>query len=85
MSMLKLYTIRDVRTSAHNRPIALQNRAVLERSLLDALQDPSSNLSQHPEDYQLFCVGEFDQDTGDIIACPPEFLFNLQDLIKESE
>lgn len=80
MAILKVYSLRDVRTEAFMRPMFVQNQKVIERVMEDGLRDESSNLSRHPEDYQLYYLGEFDEDTGKIDSVPPEFLFNVNQM-----
>ena len=77
---LEIYVLRDVRTEAYLKPMFLQNRAVLERAVLDAKQDGESLLAKHPEDYQVFHLGVYDDSNGEIAAVPPTHLFNVLDL-----
>ena len=74
---LKIYAIRDVRTEAFLKPMFLQNAAVLERALLDAKNDENSTLSIHPQDYQVFKLGTYNDNTGEITAEAPTFMFNV--------
>lgn len=80
MATLKIYALRDIRTEAFNRPMFLQNEAVLDRSIRDAMQDENSLLCSHPEDYQLFELGEYDEETGQITPVAPTHKFNIIDL-----
>ena len=80
MSVLKIYALRDVRTQAYMRPMFLQNDAVLDRSVRDAMLDENSLLCSHPEDYQVFRLGEYDDNTGKITPCDPTHMFNVVDL-----
>jgi hypothetical protein len=81
---LKIYAIRDVRTEAFLKPMFLQNAAVLERALLDARNDENSTLSMHPQDYQVFKLGTYDDNSGEIWAEEPTFMFNVIE-VKEKE
>lgn len=80
MSLLNIYTLRDIRTEAFHRPFFLQNRAVLERSIHDALSDENNMICLHPEDYQIYSLGTYDEQTGEIKATPATHLFNAIDL-----
>lgn len=73
----KIYALRDVRTEAFLRPMFLQNSAVLERVLLDAKNDENSTLSLHPEDYQVYYLGEYDDNNGLITPVPAEHMYNV--------
>ena len=41
------------------------------RSFSDAVQDQDSAFNKHPEDYSLWEIGEFDDQTGEIIYYTP--------------
>lgn len=83
MAIFKVYALRDVRTEAFHRPMFLQNDAVLDRSIRDAMEDEHNLLCTHPEDYQVYRLGEFDDSNGKLAAIPPEHMFNVIDLRKE--
>jgi len=76
---LEIYALRDVRTEAFNRPMFLQNKAVLDRAIIDAINDENSLLHHHPEDYQVYYLGTFDEQTGKIESLPAEHCFNVID------
>lgn len=78
--VLNMYAVRDVRTQAYLKPVFVQNDSVLERALKDGLDDENSLFHHHPEDYQVFRLGEYDDSTGTVTAQPPEHMYNLVDL-----
>lgn len=80
MAVLNVYTIRDVRTEAYGRPMFVQNDMVLERSLLDALNDPDHPFSSHSNDYQVFRLGTYDDNTGKFDVHAPEHMYNVFEL-----
>lgn len=80
MAVLKMYSLKDVKVGAFNRPMFVQNRAVVERAVGDAMADPNQMLSVHPEDYQLWYLGEFDDVSGNVTPVAPEFMCNVVDL-----
>lgn len=77
MALLKIYALRDVRSEAFNRPMFMQNKAVLDRAIRDACNDENSLLHHHPEDYQVYYLGTFDESTGKIESQPAEHMFNV--------
>lgn len=45
------------------------------RDFGDHIQNPQNPLSKHPEDYKLYCLAEYDDNSGQITAlAQPEFL-----------
>ena len=77
---LKIYAVKDVRTEAFLKPFFVQNFAVMERAIMDARNDENNTLSVHPEDYQVYELGEYDDNTGEISPVPPKFLFNVNNV-----
>lgn len=64
-----LYAIKDAKTGY--MPVNVDfNDASAMRNFEHAVQNPDSLLRSHPNDYALFRVGNWDNDTGEIV---PEF------------
>jgi len=82
MAILKAYSIRDVRVEAYNRPSFVQNENVMRRSVEEALMSESHAFAFHPEDFQVFYIGEFDDQTGKFEPVAPEHVFNVVDCKK---
>lgn len=47
-------------------PISMRNRGEALRMWMDAVNDPASPFSKHPEDYTLFVIAEYDEFSGEI-------------------
>lgn len=78
---LEIFSMRDVKAGSFGAPMHFVNRAVAIRSLSEAVKNPESTLSKFPEDYQLFHVGDFDQNSGVVEALDaPNFVINVSDL-----
>ena len=61
-----------------------QNSAACVRALGDAVNKPGADnqFNQHPEHYQLYRIGDFDDDTGIITPQIPEFIVDCQSLVR---
>lgn len=57
-------SIRDAKAEAFMTPMFFQSKAQAIRSFGDAVNNPESDFSKHPEDYTLFTLGLFDPETG---------------------
>ena len=59
-------TIKDRAADAYGRPFYVPAVGVAIRSFQDEVNRPSddSQIYQHPEDFDLFELGEFNDDTG---------------------
>lgn len=71
---LNLYSVRDTVAGAFCRPFAAPNNGLAIRDFDFAARDPESQISKTPQDYCLFLVGSFDEETGVITAQTPELL-----------
>ncbi|QXP07926.1 MAG: nonstructural protein [Arizlama microvirus] len=63
---LKLFTCYDSKLEAYMQPFFMTTRGQALRAFTDTVNDPSSIFAKHPEDYTLFEIGEYDDQTGDI-------------------
>ncbi len=63
----KICTIFDGKAEAYTQPMFFQSTGQAVRSFSDAVNDGESNFSRHPEDYTLFCLGEWDERSGKIM------------------
>lgn len=65
---MKLFSVYDAKAEGHKPPFAVETIGQAERAFLDACKEPGTDLQKHPEDYQLWLVGEFDIYSGEIVA-----------------
>lgn len=69
---LQVYAVRDRATQFFLRPFFCHTHGEAERSFTDAVKDPQSPLSKHPDDYGLWHLGEYDDNTGAIASIDPK-------------
>lgn len=81
MTILKMYSVRDIKAALYGQPFALANRNVAIRTFTSWCADPSSFFSKYPGDFQLFEVGEFDQNTGIFTPAQPDYLVSATDVV----
>lgn len=65
--ILKLYTIYDSAAQSYSNPVYMIGRGVAFRSFQDEVAKPDSRFHQHPDDYTLFELGSFDDQTATFI------------------
>lgn len=73
--VLKMYSIFDSKLAAFSVPFYEHKDAVAIRKFTDAVNDgsnPNNQWFNHPEDFQLFFLGEFDDNTGELIPSKPQ-------------
>lgn len=77
---LIICSIHDSKAEAFSQPMFFQAVGQALRSFIDAVteNDPKSNLANHSADFNLFQIGEFDDQTGVITPMAPMHLGNGQ-------
>jgi len=65
--MMKICTIYDSKAEAYLTPMFFQSCAQGVRSFTDIVNDKSHAIGLHPEDYTLFCIGDWDERKGEIV------------------
>lgn len=74
--ILKAYAIQDIKAGAFVTPFFCPTHGIALRMFSDECQSPKSNLNRHPDDFKLFCIGSFDDNSGVLSPIQPEFLDN---------
>ena len=67
------YSIYDVKEKKYNFPMFVSNELVAIRNIQAAMQ-PGSMLMMFPNDYELYYIGEYDDETGLIAPCEPKYV-----------
>lgn len=62
--MLKCFAIYDSKANVYGRPFFLQSAGVAMRIFGDMANDQKDPVGHHPEDYTLFELASWDEDTG---------------------
>lgn len=70
MQRYKMYSIRDSKGDAYHPPFYKRTHGEAERDFLDLANDTQTTVGKHPEDYDLFYLGEFSDDSGKIESLP---------------
>lgn len=63
-----IVAVKDRGINAFHRPFFTRGNGDAIRSFQDEINNPESQLSKHPDDYDLYVLGAFDDNTGEIIA-----------------
>jgi hypothetical protein len=83
--LLHIVSVKDTAAQAFGRPLFVPAVAVALRSFRDEVnrKDSADDLSRHPDDFELYEVGVFDDATGIIDVFEPRIVARAKDL-KES-
>ena len=62
--------VRDVKTEMFSQPLFYVTKGVAVRSFADEVQREGSEIGMHPEDYALFYLGTYNDETGAFEGVP---------------
>lgn len=71
---LLIYTVLDSKAAFFGNPWCAEREAAAIRSFSDAVNDgsnPNNQWFKHPEDFTLYHLGEYDNETATFDVCPP--------------
>ena len=85
MMNLRIYTIRDSKAEAYLPPFTFRTDGEAIRAFDDSVQKPGTALHDHPEDFFLYKVASFDQDSGRVEPMAPVSLGCGSDFVKTPE
>lgn len=65
---MKLYSLKDTKAGNFDRVWPAPNHVVALRTVTPEVnrKDPANMINSNPEDFELYCVGTFDSDTGSV-------------------
>lgn len=65
---LKVFSVRDSKAGVYNTPFFQHQIGEAERTFRKLVNDNQSMISQFPDDYDLYYLGDYDDQTGVINA-----------------
>ena len=82
-----MYSIYDKAAKAFNTPFFMHNKALAIRAFEDNVNSAEdNNISKHPEQFSLFCLGEYDDSTAKFeILDQPDLEATALELVKPTE
>lgn len=63
---MQIFSIYDKKAQAYMSPFYYHQKGQALRAFEDAVNDPQTPFTKHPEDFQLFHIGEWNDSTGKI-------------------
>lgn len=84
---MHIVSVFDRAAQAYAQPVFVAATGLAIRSFGDEInrRSPDNQLSQHPEDFELYVLGSFDPTSGSITPHPqPALLVRGQDVIQSS-
>jgi hypothetical protein len=63
---LNVYSIYDSAAKAYTQPFFMHNDGLAIRAFQDNVNAPDNNIANHPDQFTLFCIGEYDDSSGEL-------------------
>jgi len=79
--MDKVFSVFDLKAQAYLPLFTAPTIAVGMRVFSDVVTQPNHPFGKYPADYMLYCVGEFDQNTGRITGNDPQHVAIATDFL----
>lgn len=67
---LEIFDIFDSATASYHRPFFMLSKTEAIRAFIDIINDEKSAIHKHPEDFTLFHLGTFNQETAEFTFPP---------------
>lgn len=74
--LMKVFSIYDVKAGAFITPFFLPTQGMAVRTFIDCCNDENHAFGQHPEDYSLFVLAEFDNVHGTFVDTTSKIVLN---------
>lgn len=68
----RIFAVYDVKAYAYLPPFFMPEKGMAARVFSDCVESESHQFGKHPEDYTLFFIGSFDDETAEIVSITPE-------------
>ncbi|UOK21015.1 nonstructural protein [Chifec microvirus UA13_19] len=62
--ILRTFSIFDIKSETFSPPFFMSTAGEAIRAFKDLVNDSSTSIGRHPEDYRLMCLGTFDNHKG---------------------
>lgn len=76
-----IYAVRDVKVDAYLSPFFMRTHNEAIRSFGEACRNPETQFNTHPEDFTLYCVGEWSEENGCIDGTTPISLSSASEYV----
>ncbi|AXH76064.1 MAG: nonstructural protein [Microviridae sp.] len=82
----KMVVVRDRAADVYNQPAFVPSLGIAIRSFADEVNrvDVNNQLNKHPEDFDLFYLGEYDDNSGEFDAVRPQQIAVGKDVVIKS-
>jgi len=82
---IQMYAVLDTKMGMYQQPFFQANNLTALRTFQDNVQEPGSRLAKHADDYCLYEIGQFDDETGELrsVENKPVLLARANEYLKQ--
>lgn len=66
----KMFAVRDAKAELFSKPILAVTPGEAERAFAESINRPDTIHNNHPQDFDLYQLGEYDDNTGKMFPLP---------------
>lgn len=82
--MQMIVSVRDKKAEAFSAPVCVPTKGIAIRGFGDAVTSGQGDIANHPEDFALFHIGNWDPQSGKIVVISPVEIVSGLDYKKEA-
>lgn len=82
--VLRMYSVYDKKSQVYHPGQYCHNDPHALRFFSMQFENKDSVMGKYPEDFDIYRVGEFDDSTGLVKSCTPEYIINVYALLNAS-
>ena len=84
--LLFVVSVKDRAADVFNRPFFVPHRNVAIRDFTDEVNRSAADnqLNKHPDDFDLYVLGAFNDNTGEFSISQPQVLVRAKDVVQSS-
>lgn len=65
--LVQIFSVYDIKSKSFGQPFYSLTRGTAIRSFTDLVNDPQTSINKYPDDFTLFEIGTFDDNSGEIL------------------
>lgn len=81
----KIFSVYDIAAENFNTPMFMAAKGQAIRAFDDEVNREGSQIGKHPVDYELFYIGEYDDESSNITSTRPVSCGKATDYIRSAE
>lgn len=82
---MQMFAIFDKASASFSRPFFELTKGLAIRTFTDAVNDANSPFGKYPQDFTLFYLGVFDDQSGELVGSSPDRVILASEVVRQSD